>query len=118
MHIFGVGIVNFKLEIIESILRKKLVQLHTYSNLCTERIKNHSLTENICQTNVVEYLCCSTIPILVLDPTTYQSLWSRHVVPKVIEQRNFYGDMPYFSEDELYDFQLDVNTYYTKNMQR
>lgn len=53
-----------------------------------------------------------------LDPTTYQSLWSRHVVPKVIEQRNFYGDMPYFSDDLLYDFQLEVYNYYTKNMQR
>ena len=29
----------------------------TYSNLCTERIKNLSFTENICETSVVEYLC-------------------------------------------------------------
>ena len=58
------------------------------------------------------------VPILTLDPTTYQSLWSRHMLQKVIDQRNHAGDMPYFSEDELYDFQLDVNTYYTKNMQR
>ena len=53
-----------------------------------------------------------------LDRTTYQSLWSRHVVPKVIDQRNFYGDMPYFSDDGLYDFQLEVYKYYTKDMQR
>ena len=40
------------------------------------------------------------------------------MLQKVIDQKNHAGDMPYFSEDELYDFQLDVNTYYTKNMQR
>lgn len=45
---------------------------------------------------------CSTLPILTLDPTTYQSLWSRHMLQKVIDQRNHAGDMPYFSEDELY----------------
>jgi len=53
-----------------------------------------------------------------LDPTTYQTFWSRHVVPKEIDQRNFHGDMPYFSDDGLYDFQLEVYLYYTKNMQR
>lgn len=53
-----------------------------------------------------------------LDQRTYQSLWSRHEVPKVIDQRNYYGDMPYFSDDGLYDFQLEVYKYYTKDMQR
>jgi len=53
-----------------------------------------------------------------LEKTRYQSLWSRHVVPKVIDQRNPGGDMPYFSDDGLYDFQLEVYEYYTKNMQR
>lgn len=53
-----------------------------------------------------------------LDGKSYQSLWSRHVVPKVIDQRNFYGDMPYFADDALYDFQLEVYKYYTRAMQR
>jgi len=48
----------------------------------------------------------------------YQSLWSRHVVPSVIDTRDYGVDMPYFSDDGLYDFQLEVYNYYTKNMQR
>ena len=53
-----------------------------------------------------------------LNKVTYQSLWSKHVVPSVIDQRTYYGKMPYFSDDGLYDFQLEVYNYYTKNMQR
>jgi len=53
-----------------------------------------------------------------LDMTTYQSLWSRHVIPKQIDQRNTGGNMPYFTDDGLYGFLWETYTYYTKNIQR
>ena len=49
-----------------------------------------------------------------LDMTTYQSLWSRHVIPKQIDQRNPGGKMPYFSDDGLYGFILETYVYYTR----
>ena len=49
-----------------------------------------------------------------LDMTTYQSLWSRHVIPKQIDQRNTGGNMPYFTDDGLYGFLWETYTYYTK----
>ena len=49
-----------------------------------------------------------------LEMTTYQSLWSRHVIPKQIDQRNPGGNMPYFLDDGLYDFSMETYMYYTK----
>jgi len=53
-----------------------------------------------------------------LEMTTYQSLWSRHVIPKQIDQRNPGGNMPYFLDDGLYDFSMETYMYYTKDLQR
>ena len=72
----------------------------------------NSFNKLFCKILQQNTFACSRLPILTLDPTTYQSFWSRHMLQKVIDQKNHAGDMPYFSEDELYDFQLDVNTYY------